>query len=107
MNTFTINILQHNTVINKTPYLYVSKDLKSIITEIRKLTTDLIKDEYNKFGISFDINDYNLSMCIFTDEPINIHFTDIKFNNIKEIKQLIIDENTKKIYNEIMGGFVK
>lgn len=107
MNTFTINIINNNIVINKTPYLYVSKDLKSILLEIRKLTTDLIKQEYDKFGITFDINDYNLSMCIFTDEPINIHFVDIKFSNIKEIKQLVIDENAKKIYNEIMGSFVK
>lgn len=101
MISLSFNIIKNNVVINTIPYLYVSDDITKLFNEIRNISLDIIKEQFKKYNITIDISEYNLSMVIFSNNPIIVHFINIQFDNIKKIKYFVIEENAKRLYKNI------
>ena len=103
MYCISLNIISKRNVINPTPYMFVSDELNSILFEIRKLISDIVFEQFDKNGTS--MRGYKISMMIWSSLPGNVHIVDINCNNLKDIQQLIIEQNAKNKYIDIMGNF--
>lgn len=106
MYSISFNILSNNIVLNKVPYMFISDDHSKIINEIRQILKDIIKSQYEKYNVEFSEETFNLSLCIWSKEPSNIHICEIKCSNVKEVKTVIIEENAKIMHKRIMGDIL-
>lgn len=100
--SFSLNIINNNRVINPAPYLYVSDNLSSIILEVRNLLKDIIWQQFDINGIN--LSGWKTSIIVWSKTPGNVHIIDINCNNVKEVQQLIIEQNARNKYQDIMDN---
>jgi hypothetical protein len=92
-------------VINISPYLYINEDLNKIMIEIRSLLYEVIKN--NSELLEIPLENFNIALTIYTNNPVNIHIMEMNVSNIREIKNLIIEKNINDKYNNFISDFTK